>query len=114
MTKLIPQIPDNCISLFEGTCLHPTGTCKECTPDAGVPEPENHNKLLLLNEVEKFAGKYEFSFQFWGSGNNNVYLNKNNVELYSGGGFDTPTEAIKYVLEYIYKINRTPKEQRAF
>lgn len=69
---------------------------------------------LLLDEIEKYSEKYTFSFQFWGKGNNNVYIEKNDVELTSSGGFETIEEVLKFALGYIYKINRVPKLKRVF
>lgn len=39
----------------------------------------------LIKRIEEYAGKYEFSFQFWGKGNNNIYIVKDNVDLYDSG-----------------------------
>jgi len=69
---------------------------------------------LLLDEIEKYSEKYTFSFQFWGKGNNNVYIEKNDVELTSSGGFETIEEVLKFALGYIYKINRVPNTKRVF
>ena len=68
----------------------------------------------LLKEIEKYSGKYQLSFQFWGEGNNNVFVEKNDVELYSNGGLESPKEAIKEALNYIYRVNRVPHNQRKF
>jgi len=47
----------------------------------------------LLERIEKYAGKYELSFQFWGEGSNNVFIEKDGVELISFGGEDTPKKS---------------------
>lgn len=69
---------------------------------------------LLLDEIEKYSEKYTFSFQFWGKGNNNVYIEKQDAELTSSGGFETIEDALKFALGYIYKINRVPNVKRVF
>ncbi len=66
----------------------------------------------LLSQIEKFSEKYEFNFQFWGAGNNNVYIMKQGVDLYDSGGFETIEEVLIDALRYIYKINRIPEYDR--
>lgn len=66
----------------------------------------------LLKAVESFTPKYTFNFQFWGEGNNNVYISKDDVELFDSGGYLTIEEVIVCALQYIYKINRTPEKDR--
>lgn len=72
----------------------------------------NHVKAIALQEgkkdlleIQKWSDKYEFSFQFWGMGNNNVFVEKDGTELYSTGGHETPELAIKDALNYVNKIN---------
>jgi hypothetical protein len=67
----------------------------------------------LIKEIEKYGGKYQISFQFWGDGNNNVFIMKNDIDLYSSGGFLSIQGAIMDALQYIYKINRVPYKDRA-
>lgn len=69
-------------------------------------------KEELLSQIEKFSEKYEFSFQFWGTGNNNVFIMKQGIDLYDSGGFETIEEALIDVLHYIYRINRVPEYDR--
>lgn len=61
----------------------------------------------LLNEIEEWAETYDFSFQFWGKYNNNVFIYKNNVELFSSGGHESIDEVLKSALNYVRKINAT-------
>jgi len=70
-----------------------------------MPITDWQTKILVLSEIEKWAKVYEFSFQFWGEGNNNVFISKDDVELDSTGGYETPLEVMKEALRYIYKIN---------
>lgn len=60
----------------------------------------------LFEEVNKWSEKYEFSFQFWGDHNNNVWLYKDGVELFDCGGRETIEEVVKDTLKYIYKQNQ--------
>jgi hypothetical protein len=71
-------------------------------------------KAILLSEIESYSNKYNFSFQFWGAGNNNVFIEKDNVEIYSSGGFETPDECMGKALLFIYKILRVPKERQFY
>ena len=69
-------------------------------------------KEKLLKEIELFSVKYQFSFQFWGDGNNNVFISKDDVELYSSGGWLNIEDALTDAVKYIYRINRTPDSDR--
>ena len=60
----------------------------------------------LFDEINKWAGKYEFSFQFWGESNNNVWICKDGIELFSCYGCKSMEETVKIALNYIYKVNR--------
>lgn len=66
----------------------------------------------LMNEIEKWSGKYLFSFQFWGKGNNNVFIAKDDVDLYDTGGYLTAEDVMIAALQYIYKINRVKESDR--
>lgn len=72
------------------------------------------NNNSIIYELKKWTSKYEITFQFWGPNNNNVHLMKDDVSLLETGSFDTPEECIKIALQYIYRINRVPKEERLF
>lgn len=66
----------------------------------------------LMSEIEKWSEKYEFSFQFWALGNNNVWIYKGGVEIFNRGGCESPREIIEETLLWIYKINRVRIDQR--
>ena len=66
----------------------------------------------LISEIEKYSEKYEFSFQFWGPGNNNVFIAKDYVNMYDIGGLPTIEEALTAALRWVYKVNRTPVKKR--
>lgn len=66
----------------------------------------------LIKEIERWSQKYDFSFQFWGEGYNNVYISKDDVDLYDTGGYETVEEVIKVTLNWIYRVNRTPESER--
>ncbi len=71
---------------------------------------------ILLKEIEKYSDKYKFSFQFWGEGDNNVYISKANIDididLFSTGGLYTIKDALISALNWVYKVNRVPKAKR--
>jgi hypothetical protein len=43
----------------------------------------------IFYKIQFWTRRYEFSFQFWGDGQNNVYINKDDVEIASFGGEDS-------------------------
>jgi hypothetical protein len=49
--------------------------------------------------------RYEFSFQFWGDGQNNVYINRDDVEVASFGGETNVYEILERTLEWCEKSN---------
>jgi len=59
-----------------------------------------------IQAIEKWSNIYQFSFQFWGKGNNNVYIYKDHIEIYDSGGHETPMRAINDALQYIKRINQ--------
>lgn len=59
----------------------------------------------LLREIEIWSSKYEFSFQFWGEGNNNVFINKDSIELASFGGELSIEDILIRTLEWVKKEN---------
>ena len=71
-------------------------------------------KPELLQEIEKYSEKYEISFQFWGKGDNNVYISKDYVDLYETGGYETINDVLIACLEWIYRVNRVPKNKRMY
>lgn len=56
-------------------------------------------------EIEKWSGQYEFSFQFWGAGNNNVFINKGGVELASFGGENSIEDILRLTLKWVNEKN---------
>ena len=67
--------------------------------------------VTLMEEIEKYSKKYEFSFQFWPH-QNNVWINKDGIEIFHRGGHRDMREVMELALQYIYKINRVPKKDR--
>lgn len=68
---------------------------------------------MLLSKIEFWAFQYDFSFQFLGVGNNNVFINRGNVEIHSSGGFDTISEMFEHVVDWCQNSNpkvKYPKE----
>lgn len=60
----------------------------------------------LIKRIEHYAEKYEFNFQFWGEGNNNIYIIKDDVALYDSGGHETIKDCLEDTLKYLDRINR--------
>lgn len=65
---------------------------------------DDANKWRKLEKMLAYCGKYQVSIQFWGDGNTNVYIEKDDVDLTDFGGYN-PLEAIEKTLEYLNKIN---------
>jgi CRISPR/Cas system CMR-associated protein Cmr3 (group 5 of RAMP superfamily) len=58
----------------------------------------------LLTQIEFWSQRYEFSFQFWGD-INNVYINKDDVEIMSTGGHVSIMELLIEVIVWCEKAN---------
>lgn len=63
------------------------------------------NKNLLFLDLNKWSKIYDFNFQFWGEGNNNVFIYKNDIEIFSSGDNECVQESIYKALNFINKIN---------
>jgi len=61
----------------------------------------------FMAKIEFYSKVYEFSFQFWGKHNNNVFINKGGVELTSFGGDVSARSSIRRAIEYVERINPT-------
>ncbi len=59
----------------------------------------------LMRRVEEYTEEYEFSFQFWGVGSMNVFIEKRGVEIKSFGGRDTIVEIVTDALDWLDKVN---------
>jgi hypothetical protein len=68
---------------------------------------------VYMKELEKLSDKYDFNIQLWKAGNQ-IYLEKDGVELTSYGGHASLITCIKKILVYIYRINKTPEEETIF
>lgn len=64
---------------------------------------------ISLAKIEFWTKRYSFSFQFWGDGNNNVYINRNDVEVHSAGGFVNIEDVFKHTIEWCEKANPRAK-----
>jgi hypothetical protein len=60
---------------------------------------------LLLTKIEFWAFQYDISFQFWGAGDNNVFINRGDVEIGSFGGFETIKDVLEKTVEWCEKAN---------
>lgn len=68
---------------------------------------------ILFKEIEILSDKYEFLIMPDPQGNS-VYLRKDGIELYDYGGHVSLVTAITKCFEYLYRINKTPKEKTVF
>lgn len=58
----------------------------------------------LFKALNKYAGKYEISFQMWGQSRYTIYIAKDGVDLTSMGGYETAGECMQAALEYLDRI----------
>jgi len=65
---------------------------------------------LVFEELSEYYGKYEITFQFWGEGNNNVWVEKDGVDLWDSGGFKEPIEAMIAARDYLDRINNKKRD----
>lgn len=64
---------------------------------------------ILLSRIEWWSKQYEISFQVWGEGNNNVFVNHDDVDIYSSGGWETVEEMFNEVLKWCERSNPSKK-----
>ena len=62
-------------------------------------------EYTLFKKLTKYAGKYQISLQLWGEGNNNIYIQKDDVDLWSCGGEKTPIAAMIKAIGFLDRIN---------
>ncbi len=60
---------------------------------------------ILMAKIEYWTRWYEFSFQFWGEDNNNVFINKDDVEVASFGGEDTVEKILTFAVGWCERVN---------
>ncbi len=65
---------------------------------------------VQIARLEKWTDKYQISFQFWGKGNNNVFIEKDDVELFSTGGKETILEVLSEAVDWIHRVNNVKEE----
>lgn len=58
-----------------------------------------------LTKIQFWSSRYDISFQFWGSNNNNVFIERDGVDITSFGGYDTPLQVLKKAVEWFEKTN---------
>lgn len=84
-------------------------TKKEKTP---VPLPAFNEWALIgraMAKIQFWAERYDLSFQFWKDGNNNVFIERDLVEIHSMGGEDTPLQIMERTIEWCEKTNPSVK-----
>lgn len=65
--------------------------------------------VLLFHRLNSYAGKYQINIQLWGEWNNQIYISKDDVSLWSCGNEKTPEAAMRKALEYLERINKKTK-----
>jgi len=60
---------------------------------------------ILMGKIEYWQKQYEFSFQFWEKDNNNVFINRNYVEIASFGGEKTIKDILERTVAWCEKAN---------
>ena len=71
-------------------------------------EDKTQTQIDHLQQLKKWSEIYQINLQIWGD-QNNIYIYKNNVELFSYGGGITVEETIEKGLEYLERINQVKK-----
>jgi len=62
-------------------------------------------ELTVLEKIEYWTNIYELSFQFWGTDNNNVFINKDDVEIASFGGESSINDILELTINWCEKSN---------
>ncbi len=78
---------------------------KSKTTKSKIAKIKDMSYIELMLEITKWSEKYQFSFQFWGKGNNNVFIQKDFIDLYEFGGEESPKSITIKALEWVYKVN---------
>lgn len=65
---------------------------------------------IVMCELSEYFGDYEVSFQFWGPGLNSFFIEKQGVEMWDAGGFESPLKAMIAARNYLDKINNKQRE----
>lgn len=72
----------------------------------------------LFTQIEKWSEYYDFTFQFWGEGNNNVFIAKDSVDLASFGGEKTIASILERTMQWVKEKNpdgyKKPKEKKTY
>lgn len=72
-------------------------------------EIPSFNEWFLIGKamakIQFWSGRYDISFQFWGYGNNNVFIERDGVDICDMGGEDTPLKITELALEWFEKAN---------
>ena len=65
-----------------------------------------NRQLTPIQKIDFWTkDQYEISFQFWGDGNNNVFINREGVEIASFGGRNSIDEIINDTILWCEKSN---------
>lgn len=65
---------------------------------------------IVFEQLAEYFERYEITFQFWGAGINSAWIEKDGVSLWDDGGFETPSEVMIAVRDYLDRINNKKRE----
>lgn len=83
--------------------------CYKSKPEK-MSMPEGLMAGMVLYELSEYFGDYEITFQFWGPGQNHAFIEKDGVDLWDKGGFESPLKAMVATRNYLDKINSKKRE----
>jgi hypothetical protein len=70
--------------------------------------PRYNEWMLIGREMTKiqfWSSFYDFSFQFWGDGDNNVFIARDLVEVHSMGGSNSPLNIMQRTIAWCEVTN---------
>lgn len=77
-------------------------------------DTKNLEKTLnqwMLDELLTWRIKYDITIQMY-DGDFNIYISKNDINLYCPGGYEDLWEAIQDALNWLNKVNPSPKNNK--
>lgn len=68
--------------------------------------------MTLFEQLDKYADRYQISFQMGGKGRYTIFIDKDDIDIFTEGGHSTANEAIKSALDYLNKINKNERKPK--
>lgn len=60
----------------------------------------------IMQRIQHYANNgWEINVQIWGDGENNIYVSKGDVDMWSDGGCETMEKALESALHYLDRVN---------